>query len=93
MTETTKKRYRVLVGLDYPTDPDVLRRLRAGENLPVKERHMKRVEPGTVVDDLPGESVAGLLARGRIELVAEPAPARPTAASRTPRGGGEEVPE
>ncbi|KKK79413.1 hypothetical protein LCGC14_2833740, partial [marine sediment metagenome] len=34
----TRKRYRVLRGLSYPTDPKVIRRLLAGERIPLEER-------------------------------------------------------
>ncbi len=64
------QRYRAVVGLSYPTDPDVVARLLAGENLPYKERGtIKEVEAGDIVDDIPESSIAGLLAKGRIEAV------------------------
>ena len=63
--------YRTLVELFYPTDPRILRRLQAGENLPMRERRMKHVPAGSIVDDIPAESVAGLLAAGRIAEVQE----------------------
>ena len=55
------KRYRVLVTLRYPINPRAKR-----ENW-----EWKRVRPGTVVEDIPTISVAGLLAKGAIELVDE----------------------
>ena len=65
----TRKRYRVLRGLSYPTDPKVIRRLLAGERVPWEERRMKVVDVGVVVNDIPAVSVPGLLARGAIEAV------------------------
>lgn len=66
-----KARYRALRNLKYPTDPGVIRRLAAGENLPFKERgKLKRVETGQIVTDLPAVSIPVLLAKGWIEAVA-----------------------
>lgn len=66
-------RYRVLVdGLCYPTDPRILRRLAAGEKIPLGERRM--CEPhslGDVVEDLPRVSIPGLLRKGWIEEAAD----------------------
>lgn len=64
-----QRRYRVHVGLEYPTDPDVIRRLRAGEPIPMAERGLKRAEPGDIVADLPEASVPWLLGLGAIEEV------------------------
>lgn len=63
-------RYRVLVGINYPTDPAITRRLLAGEGgqIPFKDRGYKRAEPGDVVDDISNADVAWLLAKRGIEL-------------------------
>lgn len=67
------KRYRVLVpGLTYPTDIRILRRLAAGEDIPLPQRRMCVPHAvGDIVDDLPGMSVKGLLGAGWIEEVTE----------------------
>ena len=65
------KRYRALVDLWYPTDPAIIRRIRDGENMPNKERKIKHINPGDVVSDLPGVSIAGLLLKGMIEEVTD----------------------
>ena len=66
-------RYRVLVdGLTYPTDPRILRRMAAGEQIPLGKRGM--CEPhgvGDIVDDLPPASIKGLTLARWIELVEE----------------------
>jgi len=64
-----RRRYRVLVGLNYPTSPSVLTRLAAGEDVPREQRHETRAEPGDIVDDLPEMSVKWLLKKGIIEEV------------------------
>ena len=65
-----KQRYRVLVeGFCYPTDPAVIKRLLAGEQVPWQERKVKEVPAGAVVDDVPAASVASCLAQGWIEPV------------------------
>lgn len=64
-------KYLVLVGLDYPTDPSIIRRLKAGEDIPFEQRKMKRAEPGEIVEDLPKESAPWLLAQGCIEEVSD----------------------
>ena len=67
-------RYRVLVELFYPTDPGVIQRVLDGEQVKLSRRGMKRVDAGSVVDDIPEASVEWLLAKGKIEPV--PAPQR-----------------
>lgn len=69
-----KKHYRAVVDLFYPTDVAILRRLIAGEDMPLRVRGMKMVNAGDIVDDIPEVSVAGLLAAGRIEEVLDGAP-------------------
>ena len=66
-------KYRVLVdGLTYPTDPRILRRLAAGEQIPLGKRGMCEPHPiGDIVDDLPRGSIAGLIAAGWVEPVEE----------------------
>ena len=72
-------KYRVLTDeLFYPTDPDIVRRLKAGEKIGWDARRNKSVVKGDVVEDIPSVSVPGLLKAGWIEEV-KPAPA---AASR-----------
>lgn len=72
----TTQRYRVLkTPLFYPTDPGVIRRIQAGENVPWPERRRKKARPGQVVSDLPAASVPGLLRKGLIEAVPDPDPA------------------
>lgn len=66
-----KQRYRVLVDLNYPTDPKVIKRLLAGENLPMEERRMKAAAAGEIVDDIPTCSVPWLLEQGCIEPAPE----------------------
>jgi len=67
------KKYRTLIsGLCYPTDPRIIRRLIAGEKIPLGERGM--CEPhrvGDIVDDLPRTEIAGLIKAGWIEEVVE----------------------
>lgn len=66
-----KKRYRVKVGLNYPTDPAIDARLRAGEQIPWEDRGMRRAEPGQIVDDIPPLSVPWLIEQGVIEEIEE----------------------
>ena len=65
------KRYRVLVGLNYPTAPAVIKRLAAGEKIPAADRHEKRAEVGDIVSDIPSVSIPGLLEAHMIEEVGE----------------------
>jgi len=65
------KSYRALVELWYPTDRNILRRLRAGERVPMEQRHDKFVAVGEIVSDIPAESIGGFLAKGKIEEVAD----------------------
>lgn len=65
----TRRRFRALRGLNYPTDPAVVDRLLSGERVPREDRKEKRVEAGDIVDDIPSVSVANLLSRGYIEEV------------------------
>ena len=62
--------YRILVELSYPTDPAVLARLRAHEDVPWEERGMTVHLPGELVTDVPEESVPWLLEQGVLERVA-----------------------
>jgi hypothetical protein len=62
-----KKRYRATTGLNYPTSPSVIKRLLAGEDIPVEQRHETRIEAGEICDPAPPrESVPHLLAAGLI---------------------------
>ena len=74
--------YRALRALYYPTDPAIVKRLVAGENLRMGERQMREVEAGTIVEDLPEVSVPGLLKAKWIERLPEEEP-RPAASRRT----------
>lgn len=64
-----KKRYRTLTGLTYPTDREIIKRLQAGEDIPLEERKLKTVRAGRIVTDIPAVSIDALLARGDIEPV------------------------
>jgi hypothetical protein len=74
--------YKVLVGLNYPTSPAVIERLKALRDAPESERQagvaavvaeggFKRAEVGVTVSDLPEVSVPWLLFQGVIEAVAD----------------------
>ena len=65
-------RYRALVPLYYRTDPAVIRRVKAGEKVPFAESKIRTCKAGALVNDLPRESVAGLLRKKWIEAVEEP---------------------
>ena len=65
------RRYRALVGLNYPTDAAAIRRILAGEDVPLSERHEHHAEPGEIVTNLPEHSIPSLLAKGRIEEVTD----------------------
>lgn len=67
----TRKRYRALRGLSYPTSAKVIRRIQAGERVPFEERRAKTVEAGEIVTDIPATSVPWLLERGIIEEVSD----------------------
>ena len=85
------KRYRVLVELLYPTDPAIIARLQAGENVPWPECGRKRAHVGDIVSDLPAYYIPTALAKGRIEAVPdEPTPA-PTPKRRSPAAEPDEV--
>lgn len=66
-------KYRIMVaGLCYPTDPRIVKRLAAGENVPMAQRAM--CEPhaiGDVVDDVPSPSVPGLVRKGWLQEVSD----------------------
>ena len=69
-------RYRLLIGLSYPTDRRAVQRLLAGEDVPSVERAEHYAEAGAVVDDIPTSLIPRLLAKGRIERVENEAPAQ-----------------
>ncbi len=76
-------RYRALVDLRYPTDPAIIKRLLDGEDIPDAQLgHVRDVKAGHLADDIPATSVAGLLAKGRIEVVPETPHVRSTRAER-----------
>ena len=86
------KSYRVLTEeLSYPTDPDVVRRLKAGQNLGWDERKVKVVGLGAIVADIPEVSVPGLIKAGWIEEVKDtPVPVARHSAPNTPTALAEE---
>lgn len=63
--------YRVLIpsGIEYPTDPAIIRRIIRGEPVSFAQRQHKRAEPGDIVSDIPKDSVPALLRKGWIERV------------------------
>ena len=63
--------YIAKVDIWYPADPDVVRRLQDGENIPMRQRRMKHVKAGERCDDIPLSSVPGFLAKGKIEAAVE----------------------
>jgi hypothetical protein len=71
--------YEVVVGINYPTSPDAIKRILAGEYVPAHERKNKRAEPGQVVSDIPSCSVPWLLEQGQIRRRQPAAPAIPVA--------------
>ncbi len=76
-------KYRALVDLRYPTDPAIIERLLKGETIPDAQLgHVRDVKAGHTVDDIPATSVAGLLAKGRIEVVPDAPHVRSTRAER-----------
>jgi hypothetical protein len=80
-------RYRALVDLTYPTDPEIIARLLAGDFIPPEKRGpVRNVTAGEIVDDIPETSIRGLLQKGRVEEVG------PTARTRRPRSAPEEEP-
>jgi len=64
--------FKAVVGLSYPTNPNIIRRLVAGEDIPVEERGMKDVKPGEVVNDVPAVSQGWLLESNAIVAVNGP---------------------
>lgn len=68
---TAKPRYRVLIpsGIEYPTDPDLIKQIKAGANPGLEHRGHKRVPCGRIADDIPRESIPILLKKKWIELV------------------------
>jgi len=68
MTKTAK-RYKVLIEVDYPTDPKMIERLLAGEVVPAEEQLREFHAVGEVVSDVPACSVPWLLEAGAIEEV------------------------
>ena len=58
----TKPRYRVLIpsGIEYPTDPSIIKEIEAGGNPGFDRRRHKRAECGAVVDDSDAGNGAGI---------------------------------
>ncbi len=67
----TKARYRVLIpsGIEYPTDPNVIKEIEAGGNPGLDRRGHKHVRAGRIADDIPRKSIPILLKKKWIELV------------------------
>lgn len=66
-----RRRYRTRVALSYPTDPAIIARLQAGEQIPLQDRRLRQAEAGEVVGDIPACSIPWLLEQGAIEEVAD----------------------
>lgn len=64
--------------ISYPTDPDVIARLLAGEPVPFEQRGIVSHVAGDIVDDLPACSVEALLASGDIVPASDDAVADPS---------------
>lgn len=62
--------YRATRPLWYATNQAAIRKIKAGEHPPFRERGMRHVGTGAIAEGLPAESVPWLLAKGWI--VAEP---------------------
>jgi len=58
--------YRLLAGLDYPTDPRVVRRHARGDIHDGDRARNRDVPLGAVVDDLPAHSLPWLLEQGLV---------------------------
>ena len=71
------KRYRTLVGLDYPVDPAIVRRHARGDVQPGDRVHNRNVEAGAVVDDIPAHSLPWLLEQGLVEEAPAATPLTP----------------
>jgi len=67
--------YRVLVPLEYPTDPDIVARLVRGDQIPLGERGMVARGPGDLVRDIPACSIPWLIEQELIEPVTGAQPA------------------
>lgn len=63
------RRFRALRELWYPTDPAVIARIRANAKVPMRDRGMKTILAGDVVEDIPAVSIRVLLEKGWIEEV------------------------
>lgn len=57
--------------ISYPSDPDIIKRILAGEKIPDAERKLVEVSPGEIADNIPEVSVPYLLENGHIELLVE----------------------
>ena len=66
------KKYRVTKQageISFPTDREVIERIKDGERVPFDERGMKTVKAGKTTTEIPPESVPWLLEQGLIEEV------------------------
>lgn len=66
-----KRQFKILHELFYPTNQAIIRRLQAGENIPMRQRGMRQAVVGEIVSDLPPGDIQSLLAKGYIEEVAD----------------------
>lgn len=69
-SRSKKRRYRLLTNLSWPP-PDIVRRLQAGEPIPLNQRQMTEYAAGDIRDDVPATSVPWLLEQGAIEEVTD----------------------
>lgn len=75
--EREPEQYRVLTEeLNWPADPAVIRRLLAGESIPMDQRgEIRTARQGEIVSDVPAGSVGWLVEQGLIDPVASAQPA------------------
>lgn len=71
------QRYRVLVGISYPTDPRLIAAKLRGDYISAVDYITTRREIGDLASDIPEVCVPFLLAQGVIEPVATPAAPAP----------------
>lgn len=69
MASKIQRRYKVVTGLSYPTNPMAVEAHRQGRKFDESKLNERRAEPGEIVDDIPVHSISWLLKQGMIELV------------------------